>query len=108
MEDEVNQSKAGQVLPLQEENLQNQFIREPKSSAQSKESPEITDNYLFQQRANESVSRDLEQSVKPFDARGPASGEKEHLSFGDQRMSNQKQPSMRGSNRDLADPFPGE
>lgn len=47
MDDEVNQSKAGQLLPLQEENLQNQFIKEPKSSAKSKESPEITDNYLF-------------------------------------------------------------
>ena len=60
MDEEVNQSKGGQILPLQEQNLQNQFIKEPKSSSKSKESPEITDNYLFQQRENESVSRDLE------------------------------------------------
>lgn len=86
MEDGLNQSRGGQILPLQEENLQNLFIKEPKSSSQGREA-EITDNYLFKKPDDENAPRDSGRQVKPFDAKGPALGEKEQLSFGAQRMS---------------------
>lgn len=85
MEEELNQSKGGQIMPLQEENLQSLFIKEPKSSSRGNEERDITDNYLFKKPVDDNLEGEMDQQVKPFDTKAPAPGGKEHLSFGKQR-----------------------
>ena len=60
MEDEMNQSKGGLILPLQEENLQDLFIKEPKSSGRGDEARDISDNYLFKKPDDGNLGRDLD------------------------------------------------